>query len=93
MTLFSAEERMKKFIVMNIDIQGNRREGEPPEYPKNMTWLYKDAPLGPRAWAEYGAVFEGQHICSIVDEKGDPVYDKHGLGRKRPTSKPANNKS
>lgn len=25
---------MKKFIVMNIDIQGKKREGEPPRVPK-----------------------------------------------------------
>jgi len=64
---------MKKFIVMNIDIQGKKREGEPPEYPKGTKWLYKDAPLGPRAWAEYKTILEGQYICLIVDEKGKPI--------------------
>jgi hypothetical protein len=64
---------MKKFIVMNIDIQGKKREGEPPEYPKGTKWLYKDAPLGPRAWAEHMAVLEGQYICLIVDERGEPI--------------------
>ena len=58
---------------MNIDIQGRKREGEPPEYPKGTKWLYKDALLGPRAWAEYSAILEGQYICLIVDERGEPI--------------------
>ena len=66
---------MKKYIVMNIDIQGKKREGEPPEYPKGTKWLYKDAPLGPRAWAEYRAILEGQYICLIVDERGETIEE------------------
>ncbi|MDY6950971.1 MAG: hypothetical protein SWE60_05625 [Thermodesulfobacteriota bacterium] len=66
---------MKRYIVMNRDIQGKNREGEPPEYVKGTKWLYRDAPLGPRAWAEYKAVLDGQYICLIVDEKGDPIHD------------------
>ena len=64
---------MKRFVVMNIDIQGKRKEGEPPQYPKGMKWPYRETPLGPRAWADYKAVLEGEYICLIVDEKGEPI--------------------
>jgi len=74
---------MKKFIVMNMDIQGKKRQGEPPEYPKGTKWLYKDAPLGPRAWAEHRAVLEGQYICLIVDERGEPIQEIHRPPRRK----------
>lgn len=64
---------MNKFIIMNMDIQGNRREGEPPQYPKGTKWPYKHAPLGPRAWADYRAVLDDRYICFIVDENDDPI--------------------